>query len=466
MSEINGNGQQSSGAPAAPVPPQREYFTKRQTLLVGASTVVAACLGVGGVFAVQDAFSIARSLVGVHQTTGQSVVGLGGGSGSAGSGYGSGSSSGYGYSGGFGGSSGLGSNGSYGYGGGSGSYGGSSGGSGSSGSQTSDAVTGTAATAAQSKGIVLIDTQLGYQNAEAAGTGIVLSSSGEILTNNHVIEGATSIKVEVVSTGKTYTAKVVGDDATHDIAVLQLQGASGLTKASLDAAHTVSTGDSVTGVGNAEGAGSLAAATGSVTGLGQSITTQAESSSPSESLTGLIETNAAIQPGDSGGPLYDAAGKIVGVDVAASASGAADSYAIPLKTALSIAKQIESGTASSDVQLGYPAFLGVELSATGDAAGNGFGGGQFGGAGSTGSTGSTTSGATIAGVTASGPAEQAGLTAGDTITAVDGQTVASATELQTALKAHRPGDTVKVSWTDANGAAHEASITLTQGPAA
>ena len=111
------------------------------------------------------------------------------------------------------------------------------------------------ATSAQSVGVVDIDTVLKYQGAQAAGTGIVLTSSGVILTNNHVIDGATSISVTVVSTGATYTATVVGDDPTQDVAVLQLQNASGLKTAKLGDSNGVSVGEAVTGVGNAGGVG-------------------------------------------------------------------------------------------------------------------------------------------------------------------------------------------------------------------
>ncbi|WP_344755350.1 S1C family serine protease [Gryllotalpicola koreensis] len=435
MSEINGSEPTQDSPKKEYV--KKEYFTKRQTLLVAASTVAAAALGVGCVFGVQDAFGALTghsAASAQQQYSGQPALGQRGGFG--GYGYGSGQS-------------------------GQGSQQGQTGQSGSSGTnpfdgsaygQTSGGTT--TATAAESKGIVLIDTQLGYQSAEAAGTGLVLTSSGEILTNNHVIEGATSISVDVVSTGKTYTATVVGDDPTDDIAVLQLQGAKGLTTASLDTSHKVTSGESVTGVGNAEGGGSLVAAAGEVTGLDQSITTEAESSAASESLHGLIETNAAIEPGDSGGPLFDSADKVVGIDTAASSGGTPDGYAIPIATALDIAKEIEAGHEGGNIQLGYPAFLGIELGET-DAAGQGDLGQQ-----------AVSQGAEIAGVVANGPAEEAGLAEGDVITALDSTAITSADVLQTALKSYNPGDQVTVTWTDSSGASHTASVTLTQGPAA
>ena len=289
----------------------------------------------------------------------------------------------------------------------------------------------------------------GYQGATSAGTGIVLSSTGEVLTNNHVVNGATSIKVTDIGNGKTYTATVVGYDASHDVAVIQLQGASGLTTASLGDSSTVQTGDSVTALGNAEGKGGTpSVATGTVTALNQSITASDELSSVSEQLTGLIETNAPIQPGDSGGSLVNSYGQVIGMDTAAGSSDqpqgqsstatATQAYAIPINEAVSIAQQIESGTTTADVHIGATAFLGWRSAPRAPAAGssggsngfggfggsngfggsegsNGFGGfGGFGGQSGQGSQGSqgSTSGVTVAGTVSGSPAANAGLTAG------------------------------------------------------
>ena len=208
-------------------------------------------------------------------------------------------------------------------------YSGSAGSGSSSNSGSATTTSGTAATAAQTKGVVTIDSTLGYESGEAAGTGIILTSTGRILTNNHVVEGSTSLTVTDETTGKTYTATVVGTDAADDIAVLQLKDASNLQVASL-ATSSVSVGDSVTAVGNAGGTGSLTTASGSITALEQSITTEAEGSAAAEQLSGLLETDADIVAGDSGGPLTNADGAVIGIDTAAS-SGTADvtGYAIP-----------------------------------------------------------------------------------------------------------------------------------------
>jgi S1-C subfamily serine protease len=344
---------------------------------------------------------------------------------------------------------GTGGYGSGGYGtGGTGGYG--SGGSGSSGSGGPFGSSGNgtqisqqSATAAQQVGVVDINTVLGYQGAQAAGTGMVLTSTGEILTNNHVVSGATKISVTIVSTGAQYSATVVGTDPTQDVAVIQLSGASGLPTAAIGDSNSTAVGDQVTAVGNAGGVGGTpSAATGSVTGLDKSITASDENGADSQHLTGLIETDAGIQAGDSGGPLYNASGKIIGMDTAASSNGSAtDAYAIPIDTALSIANQIEGGNATSTVHIGLPAFLGVSLSED------------------------TGSGAVVSGVASGTPAATIGLAAGDVITAIDGTSVTSDAGLKAALGKHHPGDSVSVTWTDQSGSSHTAKATLVAGPA-
>ena len=232
-------------------------------------------------------------------------------------------------------------------------------------------------------GLVDVVSTLGDQQATAAGTGIVLTSNGEVLTNNHVIDGATSIKVTDVGNGRTYTAKVVGYDASQDVAVIQLQNASGLTVASLGDSSTVQTGDSVVALGNAGGKGGTpSVAAGTVTALNQSITASDEGAGNSEQLTGLIETNADIQPGDSGGSLVNSYGQVIGMDTAASSGtqlqsqsgqAAEQAFAIPINEATSIARQIEAGTTSATVHIGATAFLGVETQPASQGSGSGSG---------------------------------------------------------------------------------------------
>ena len=149
---------------------------------------------------------------------------------------------------------------------------------------------------------------------------------------------------------------------------------------------------------------------------------------------------------------------MIGIDTAAAQGGATEGYAIPIQNALTIAGEITSGQASSTVTIGYPAFLGVEVASTDNStAGYGYG--------SSGSSASA-AGATISGVVSGGPAASAGLTAGDTITAVNGTAIDSAQALTTALAALHPGDSATIAWTDASGASQSAQVTLAQGPVA
>jgi S1-C subfamily serine protease len=332
-------------------------------------------------------------------------------------------------------------------------------------------------------GLVDVKATLGDQGATSLGTGIVLTSNGEVLTNNHVISGATSVSVTDIGNGQTYKATVVGYDESQDIAVLQLSGASGLTTASTGDSSSVSVGDSVVALGNAGGVGGTpSVAAGSVTALNQSITASDESSGSSEQLTGLIETNADIQAGDSGGPLVNSHGQVIAMDTAAStnyqfggygngafgggygnggsgSSGTGSSssngsttqgFAIPINTALTIAKQIDSGQASSTVHIGATAFLGVQIA--GSSQGQGFQ--------------QTTQGVAIVGTESGTAAANAGLGDGDVITSLDGKSVSTGTDIQDILVGHHPGDKVSIAWTDAEGQSHTATLTLGTGPAA
>jgi S1-C subfamily serine protease len=366
---------------------------------------------------------------------------------------------------------------------GSGSSGGSGSGSGSRSSGSSGPGDVSAIAQKVDPGLVDINTTLGFQQEEAAGTGIVLTSDGEILTNNHVINGATTISVTDVGNGKTYSASVVGYSRTKDIAVLQLHGASGLQTATIGDSSKVSVGEDVVGIGNAGGTGGTpSAAGGTVTALNQSITASDDGDGSSEQLTGLIQTNADIQAGDSGGSLVNSAGAVVGIDTAASAgfsfqssgqSAGNQGYAIPINAAIAIAKQIVGGTASSTVHIGATAFLGVEVAQTtcnsggssgfgGGGFGGGFGGGNGFGSGSGGNAAS--SGALICSVVTSSPAQESGLAEGDTITSLNNQNVASPTALTNQLEPFHPGDKVTIGWTDASGASHSASVHLSSGP--
>ena len=297
--------------------------------------------------------------------------------------------------------------------------------------------------------IVDINSTLGYQSGLAAATGIVVSSDGKVLTNNHVIAGSTKLTATDVGNGKTYTATVVGYDVSHDIAVLQLQGASGLETAKIGDSSTAKVGQAVVGIGNAGGVGGApASAGGSITALNQSIEARDEFGGTSERLSGLIQVDADIRSGDSGGPLVNGKGEVIGIDTAGSAeftfaAQATQAYAIPINKAVQIAKQILAGKGSATVHIGATGFLGVSIAR--DDTGNGFGG--FGNQGLP----STSSGAVVAGVLNGLPAAKIGLGAGDTITSLNGRTISSRSGLSSVMVALHPGDTVDVDWVDTAG---------------
>ena len=336
-------------------------------------------------------------------------------------------------------------------------------------------------------GLVIINTKLQYDSEAAAGTGMVINADGLVLTNNHVIDESTKISATVVSAGRTYQAAVVGYDRTADIALIQLRNASGLATVPIGNSSSVTAGEAVVAMGNAEGRGTITAKPGHVTALNQTITASDDGgSTASETLNGMIQTNADIVPGDSGGPLATSAG-VVGMDTVGNDAGyqqASVGFAIPINTALSVARQIAGGHASSTVTIGYPPFVGIFLGsgsssspqaqAQQDEQQNG------GGSGGTGSTpqcytsnsglivpsaiAPVSSGALIIGTICGSPAASAGLTGGAVITAVNGQAVGAPDDLTGILSRFHPGDTVSVTWVSPSGQRTTSSLHLTAGP--
>jgi S1-C subfamily serine protease len=301
-------------------------------------------------------------------------------------------------------------------------------------------------------GVVVIRTSLAYQGGSAAGTGMVLTSSGEILTNNHVIRGATKVTVLVPGTSHAYTATVVGYDVADDVAVLRAAGASNLATVTTAASAKLVVGDRVTAVGNAGGTGTLTSATGTVTELERSILVSDDNGGAAR-LTGLIGANAAVEPGDSGGPLLNGAGAVIGMNTAGStgyvsrSSTATQAYAIPIGKALSIAQKIDAGRASARIHIGATSFLGVLVASS-------LRNGDF-----------TSPGVVVAGVTRGSPAEAAGLTAGDVITAIDGHATSTQSSVAAAILAKKPGAKATIRLTDPSGVARSTTLTLASGPA-
>jgi S1-C subfamily serine protease len=301
--------------------------------------------------------------------------------------------------------------------------------------------------------LVDITATLGREGV-AEGTGMVITSTGEILTNNHVISGATSITVKIDGTGTAYRATVVGYDATDDIAVLQIPNVSNLATIKTASASSVSVNDAVVALGNALGKGGTpAAAEGVVTAVDQTITASDDTGSAQETLNGLIQMSAAVEPGDSGGATVNASGEVVGMTTAASTTefrpmsttAATTAFAIPIDRALAVAKQIESGTAGATVHLGEHGLLGVEVES---------GAGSFGGTGN---------GVAVVGVQSGSAAATAGIAAGDTIISINGQAIGSVSDLDNALLTTHVGDKITVAWQDSSGQSHTGAITLTTG---
>ena len=295
--------------------------------------------------------------------------------------------------------------------------------------------------------LVDIDTVIGNSDMEGLATGMVLSSTGEIVTNNHVIEGETSVSVRDVGNGRTYHGTVLGYDRAADIAVIQLDGASGLRTIERGSSYSLSAGQGIVTVGNAGGNGGTPAyAAGSVVALNQSITAVDQVTETSERLSGLIETNAAVEQGDSGGALVGAAGHVVGMTVAGSEGfqvqgTAAQGFAIPLNEVLGVAGEIVAHEGSSTIHVGPTAFLGV---ATKDPT--------------------LGTGAEVIAVASGSPAATAGLMPGDVITAVGQVGVGSSQALTDVMVRAAPGTSVQVRYTDFTGAATEATVRLATGP--
>ena len=292
-------------------------------------------------------------------------------------------------------------------------------------------------------------------SAAAAGTGLIITSSGDVLTNNHVVEGSVSVKVTIQGKSGTYPATVLGVDPTDDIAVIHINGVSGLPTVTIADSSTVQVGDTIYALGNALGLGGAPRVTkGSVTALDQTITAS-DNGAQAEQLTGMIQSDAEISPGDSGGALVNSAGQVVGVITAGEAQGFRSSsttiaFAIPSSKAVDIANRILAGQAGNGVFIGPVGYLGVSVQ-TLDASSAA----QLGV--------NVSSGAYVRTVVAGSPADHAGITAGSVITRVNSAVVDSATALGDALHQYKPGDQVKITWISGN-ATHTATVTLISGP--
>ena len=301
-------------------------------------------------------------------------------------------------------------------------------------------------------GLVDINTTLSYQGAVGAGTGILLSPDGEVLTNNHVIEGATDITAVSLANSRTYPVDVIGFDRASDIALVRLRGATGLPTAILGTSSTLAVGDPIAAIGNSNGSSAPPSyAPGTVTEIGASVRASDESGGGARELYDLIRVAAEIRPGDSGGPLVNSAGQVVGVNVAATLTyrtggvTGGEGFAIPIDRALAIANQIRSGVISDSIHLGDTAFIGVGIADSSPMSRG-------------------PAGAVVRQVLPGTPAGQIGLFSGDVITAVDGVPINSAEDLSNVMDQRRPGDIIMLTWIDRAGIPRSAPLVLAKGP--
>ena len=297
-----------------------------------------------------------------------------------------------------------------------------------------------------------------------AGTGMIFSSNGLVLTNNHVVANATSIQATLYNQSKSYPVKVIGTDPAHDVAVLQIQGVSNLPTVKFGSSKQLQVGDPVVAIGNALALqGDPTVTQGIVSALNRSIS--ASDGTLTENLTQMIQTDAPINPGNSGGPLVDAAGQVVGMDTAIISSTSQTpaqnlGFAESIDSVLPIVKNIlknpsyySKGSGNSSVTSGNTAFLGVGIQTMNSQAATqlGYPAGQ--------------AGALIDYVYPGSPASNAGLTAGDVIIGFDGNPVTDASQLVKDVRGKSPGDSVSLKILSPSGTSTQ-NITLGNAPAA
>jgi S1-C subfamily serine protease len=292
-------------------------------------------------------------------------------------------------------------------------------------------------------GIVEIQADVHFQGSSWWGTGIVLTASGEVLTNNHVIRGASSITVTDVDNGRRYHANVAGYDAAEDVAVLRLDGAAGLPTARLGNSALASRGDAVTAYGGSNGPGKpLVVAQGKVSNRTTSVVAFDPYTGATEPLRGLIGSDAPIRPGFSGGPLVNAYGNVIGIDTV---GGFGRAGSIPIDRARAIATAVTAGRSSASIHVGPTPLLGMTVQP----------GGLYRG---------LTPGATVLGVIKGSAVARAGLSPGDIVQSFAGHAVGSPDDLTALLVAAKPGDTVQISWQTPAGLSRSATVHLTAGP--
>jgi len=296
--------------------------------------------------------------------------------------------------------------------------------------------------------VTSVNTQsiFGAAKQQAAGTGIILSKDGYILTNHHVIDSATTVQV-ITSDGKTYeNVKVIGSDPLNDVAYLKIDGVNNLTPASMGDSSTVRVGQQVVAIGNALGQYQNTVSSGIISGKGRPVTAGSGDGNSSESLTDLLQTDAAINPGNSGGPLLNYTGQVVGIDTAIASDAQGIGFAIPINATKGTTKMVLAG---KGVQRAYLGVRYVEITAAVTKQYNL----------------SVKSGAYVVGdgantaIVAGSPADKAGLKEKDIITKVNGESVGVAGSVSTLAGEYAPDDTITITYLR-DGTEHSAKVTL------
>ena len=308
-------------------------------------------------------------------------------------------------------------------------------------------------------GVVLVNSAL--NGGEGAGTGVVVDKSGIVVTNYHVVQSSTTVTVTDPNTNDQYEAEVVGHNAAQDVAVLKIKNPSKNLKAASIAKKAASSGDTVYAVGNGHGQGYLTKLQGTVTALNRSITAQSASNTESKNkLTGLIQTDADVVSGYSGGPLMNADNQVVGINTAASTGKTSEEingYAIPISKVMETVKEILNGETDDGNIIGRNAALGVSVRSVGGPNQDGQAPQQD---PDIPEAPAGVSGAQVTGLVKGSGAEKAGIVKGDVITAIEGKAVENSSELAKTVQKKKVGDKVKLSVTGADGSQREVEVTL------
>ncbi len=270
---------------------------------------------------------------------------------------------------------------------------------------------------------------------QGAGTGVILTADGQVLTNAHVVAGATSIRINLPGESQSREATLIAADSGNDLALLKITGATNLPTVELGSSDALRVGDDVVAIGNAlDLRGGFTVTRGIVSALNRTI-----GGEDGSRLSGLIQTDAAINPGNSGGPLVNSAGQVIGINTAVDGQGQNIGFAIAIDKAKPIVERLRSGQSTATTPRAY---LGVssQLSADGSP------------------------GATVVDVGAGTPAAGAGIQVGDVIVALDNTQINEPDDLSEAIGAKKPGDRVTVTYNRA-GQRRTAQVNLGTRPA-